>query len=232
MPDGSKDRPEPTENLSEDSALALLKNRNPSVGTVERIRKDARLLKSRKVIVALVSHQKTPRHVSVPLLRQLFTFDLMQVALTPTVPADVKKAAEEVLIARLESLSPGEKLSLARRASGRVAGVLLLDAELRVIEAALENPHLTEAALAASILRDSYSAALCEAVCRHSKWSLRRDVRLALLKAGKTPESFAAQIAASLPAELVRELLEISNLSAATKSRITEQLRAKEPSPQ
>ncbi len=91
--------------------------------------------------MALVEHPKTPRHISLPLVRQLYTFEVMQVALTPMVPADLKLAADEVLCNRLETISPGEKLTLAHRASGRVAGELLRDGEARVVHAALENPQ-------------------------------------------------------------------------------------------
>ena len=104
-------------------------------------------MKSRKVKLGVVEHPRTPRHISIPMVRNLFTFDLMQVALTPVVPADIKIAAEESLINRLERLSQGERLSLARRASGGVAAELLLDPEPRVIHAALENSRLTEAAV-------------------------------------------------------------------------------------
>jgi hypothetical protein len=38
----------------------------------------------------------------------LFTFDLMQVALTPVVAADIKRAVEEQILLRIESLSAGE----------------------------------------------------------------------------------------------------------------------------
>ena len=93
--------------------------------------------------VALVCHPHTPRRVSVPLARQFYTVDLLKVALSPSVPADVKVAADEMLIARLKTITLGERLSLARRASGRVAGSLLLDSETRVMQSALQNPRLT-----------------------------------------------------------------------------------------
>src|SRR5208283_4846940 len=75
------------------------------------------------------SHPQTPRHVSVPLARQFYTFDLVKVALSPSVPADVKVAVDDVLISRLKMVTAGERLTLARRASGRVAAALLGDLE-------------------------------------------------------------------------------------------------------
>ena len=105
------------------------------------------------MLLGLATHPRTPRHVTIPLLRRLFTFDLMQVALTPTVAADVKRAAEEQLLHRMESLSSGERISLARRASGRVAAALLLDAEPRVVSTALDNSHLVEALVVTALMK-------------------------------------------------------------------------------
>ncbi len=133
-------------------------------------------MKSRKVQLAVAQHPKTPRHVSLPLLRHLFTFELMQVTLNPVGLADIKKAAEDALLHRLETISLGERVSLALRASGNVAGELLFDSELRVLQAALENPRLTEAGVVKALLSPGASALLVQAVCEHPKWSLRKDV--------------------------------------------------------
>src|ERR1700733_15143974 len=112
--------------LTEDLALSLLKRADLHPEVLERLAKNASALKSRKLRIALASHPRTPRHVSVPLARQLYTFDLMKVALSPSAPADVKVAVDDILIARLETVTLGERLTLARRASGRVAAALLL----------------------------------------------------------------------------------------------------------
>ena len=139
--------------LTEDLALVLLKQSDLPTQVLDRLSRNSGVMKSRKVKLALVEHPRTPRHISVPMVRHLFTFDLMRVALTPVVPADIKMAAEESLINRLERLSQGERLSLAHRASGRVAAVLLLDPEPRVIHAALENSRLTESAVIKALMR-------------------------------------------------------------------------------
>ena len=115
--------------FTEDLALALLKRADLPPEALEQIAKNASALKSRKVKIALVSHPHTPRHVSVPLARQFYTFDLMKVALSPRAPADVKVAVDNVLISRIKTVTLGERLTLARRASGRVAAALLLDVE-------------------------------------------------------------------------------------------------------
>jgi hypothetical protein len=203
--------------LTEDLALALLKQSDLPTRVLDRLSRNRGIITSRKVKLALVEHPRTPRHISIPMVRHLFTFDLMQVALTPVVPADIKMAAEESLVNRLERLSQGERLTLAHRASGRVAAVLLLDPEPRVIHAALENSRLTESAVIRALMRRDAPAAFVSAVCHHSRWSPRREIRIALLRNEKTPLSRALEFSRSLPPALVREILHGSHLPAVTK---------------
>ena len=185
--------------------LALLA-RNPSVAT------------SRKVLLGLATHHRTPRHITIPLLRRLFTFDLMQVALTPTVAADIKRAAEEQILNRLESLSLGERISLARRASGRVAAALLLDTEPRVISTALDNSRLVEAAVVTALMKHNSPESLFALVSEHPKWSLRKEVQIALLRSEKTPMERGIEFARNFSAEFLREIVPESRVAAFTQT--------------
>src|SRR3984893_11943740 len=115
--------------LTEDFALALLKRADLPPEIIEQLAKNTNALKSRKAKIGLARHPHTPRHVSIPLARQFYTFDLMKVALSPNVPADVKATIDNMLISRLKTLTLGERITLARRATGRVAAALLLDVE-------------------------------------------------------------------------------------------------------
>ena len=214
--------------LGEDLALGLLKRTDLPAEVLERLCKNGSVMKSRKVKLAVAEYPKTPRHISLPLLSQLFTFDLMQVALAPVTPADVKRAADEVLIRRLEGIPLGERISLARRASGRIAGALLLAPELRVIAAALENPRLTEAPVIKALTRTDAPAGLIEAVCLDPRWSCRREVRVALLRSEKTPLARALEYARSLPPVLVREVLQTSRLPGSIKASLMRQLQLDE----
>jgi hypothetical protein len=213
--------------LTEDAALALLKRADLPPEILERLSKNGSLAKSRKLRLALVTYAKTPRHVSLPMVRHLYTFDLMKVALTPAVPADVKIAADEVLVGRMETISLGEKLSLAHRGSGRVAGALLVDADARVMQAALENPRLTEASIVKAIVRAGTTQALVDMLCRHSKWSLRQEVRIALLRNGRISLARAVEFARGLPPTQLREILQASRLPARTKSALLRELGTK-----
>lgn len=211
--------------LTEDQALALLKRSDLQAEVLEQLSKNGSVMKSRKVKLAVAKHPRTPRHVSLPMVRHLFTFDLMLVALTPAVAADIKKAADESLINRLETVSAGEKLTLARRGSGAVAAALLHDAEARIVQAALENSRLVESTVIRAIVKSGAPAIFVRAVCDHPKWSLRREVRVALLRNEKTPFGHALEFARGLPAALVREVLHASRLPKAVKASILQELK-------
>jgi len=221
--------------LTEDLALALLKHADLPTEVLEQLAKNSNVLTSRKVRIALASHPHTPRHVSVPLARQFYTFDLMKVALSPRVPADVKVAIDDVLISRLKTVTVGERLTLARRASGRVAAALLLDVEhvdgkiidakavartTRVLQTALENPRLAEALVINSVLRPAASTALVQAVARHAKWSRRREIRAALLRTEHLSLARALEFSREIPAQTLQELLASSRLPAQIKHQL------------
>src|SRR5271154_2450719 len=169
----------------------------------------------------------------------------MKLALAPVVPADIKVASDDALISRLKSVTRGERLTLARRASGRVAAVLLLDLENmdgkprrgkrqdaeissrenRVMLTALENPRLTEALVISAVLRPAANAALVDAVAHHTKWSRRREVRGALLRTEHLSLARALEFSSEIPPQRLEEVLRSSRLP----DKIKDQLRQQNP---
>jgi hypothetical protein len=213
--------------LNEDLALALLERRDLPPETLEEFGRDPAAVKSRKVCVALAAHPRAPRHLVLRLLRHFYTADLMQFALRPSVAADLKHFAAEQLVVRLPSVTLGERVMLARRASETVAAAFLLDKESRVSHSALENPRLTEAAVIKALLRQNAGAAFVEAVCHRAKWSVRREVRLALLRSPHTPLARALEFARNLPAPLLSDVLHTSRLPEKIKTYLRENLKQK-----
>jgi hypothetical protein len=237
--------------VTEDLALALLKHAALAVEILERLAKNPNAIKSRKVKIALASHPHTPRHVSVPLARQFYALDLMKVALLPGVPADVKVAVDDILISRLNTVTTGERLTLARRASGRVAAALLQDVtgldgktvnrksdsemknaqsvarKTRVMQTALENPRLSEALVIKSVLHPAASAALVHAVSQHTTWSRRREIRAALLRTEYLSLARALEFSREIRAPLLQEVLASSRLPSGIKNQLLREKAAK-----
>jgi hypothetical protein len=206
--------------LTEDLALALLNHRDLPREALEALSKNGQLARQRKVRLAIVVHPRTPRHVSVPIIRHLHTFELMQVALLPVVPPDVKRAAEEVLISKLANISSGERSTLARRSSGRVAAALLLDKEERIMQAALANPQMTELFIVRALKAEHGTELLAPAVSRHQKWSYRNDVKAALLGNKSTPAARLIQLAGELPINLIKEVLRNGRLNSQARNSL------------
>lgn len=204
--------------LTADLALATVKDRNLPPEVIEQISRNTALMKSRKVRVALVAHPRTPRRIALRLIRELYTFDLMQFSLIPAVAADLKRVADELLVARLASITLGERIALARRSSAMVAAALLLDRESRVWQTALENPRVNEAAIVKALLRPAATPAFVKAVCHHAKWSLRPEIRMALLRNEYTPMARALEFARRLPPAQLRDILHASHLPEKIKS--------------
>ena len=204
--------------LSEDLALAQLKDHELSSEAIEQISRNAAAMRSRKVRMAVAAHARAPRRVALRVVRELYTFELMQFALTPTAPADLKHVADELLLGRLASVTLGERISLARRSSSTIAGGLLLDKEARVWQTALENPRLTEAGIVKALQRTGASRAFVEAVCHHAKWSPRLEIRVALLRNARTPANKAIEFAQRIPPRQLQDILHTSKLPERVKS--------------
>jgi hypothetical protein len=175
-------------NLGEPELLILLKRKDLPREAVQGIASRTEAGHSYRIKLSIVRHPRCPRQLALPLLKFLFLFDLLKVCQSPAVPADIKMVAEEMILKRSEGIPRGEKISLARRATGRVAASLLFSHDMELIEAALDNPFLTEAHLLKVLSRtDGVDELLVEKVARHAKWSHRYHIRLSLLRIPSLP---------------------------------------------
>lgn len=173
--------------LEEQDLLRLLERKDLPAEVVREIAEHREAGKSYGVRLALARHPRTPRLVSMPMLKFLHLFDLVRVSQSPAVPADVKMAAEDAVLKRLESIPRGERITLARRASGRVAAGLLRTSDRELIRAALDNTFLTEAHLVRVLSHREVTVEVVEAVTLHEKWSRRYHLRLSLIRHPLTP---------------------------------------------
>ena len=102
-------------NFAETHASLLLERLDLSANLLSALAAQKKWLATESVRLRLARHPRTPRRVAIPLLRQLFLFDLVQLSLLPSVPAEIRRVAEEIIITRVPHLAVGEKLTLARR---------------------------------------------------------------------------------------------------------------------
>jgi hypothetical protein len=212
--------------LTADLALSVLKDRNVAGEMIEQINRNAGVMKSRKLRLAVAGHPRTPRRIALRLIRELYTFDLLQFSLLPAVASDLKRIADELLVARLASVSLGERISLARRSSARVAAALLMDGEPRVWRTALGNPRLAEAAIVKALLRANSGAPFVDAVSRHAKWCLRPEIRMALLRNAHTPLARALEFARGVPSAQLHDVLHTSRLPEKIKAYLGKEMKS------
>jgi len=193
--------------LDETKLCQLLERKDLPGEILEEVGRRKHLLKNYRVKRALAFHPRAPRLISLRLLRDLYLMDLVQVTLSPGVPAELKRNAEEQLLARLPQLPLGQKITLARRGPARVTGALLAEGHAQVISIALNNPNVTEAQVLRVLSREKLPTALIPAISQHRKWSVSYNVRLALVR---HPSSPLATILAYLPEITVSDLRELA----------------------
>lgn len=184
----------------------LLARKDIPAEILEEIGARKALLKSYAVKKALLFHPKAPRLVALRMIKDLYLMDLVQFALFPAVAAELKRYAEEQVMARLPQLPLGQKITLARRGPARVAGALLAEGNAQVLPIALENPYLTEAQVLKALARDKVSTSVVQALARHAKWSRSYHVRLALVRHPATPVSVVLGFLPLLTVSDLREL--------------------------
>jgi hypothetical protein len=194
--------------LDEAQLCMLLERKNLPGEVLEEVARRRPLLKSYRVKRALAFHPRTPRLVSLRLIRDLYLMDLVQVALLPGVSAELKRNAEDQLLARLPQLPLGQKITLARRGPARIAGALLAEGHTQVISIVLDNPYMTEAQILKALSREKLPIAVIPAIIQHRKWSITYNVRLALVRHALSP---LATILGYLPELTVSDLRELAS---------------------
>ena len=192
--------------LADAELLLLLARRVVPAEGLEEIGARKALMKSYALKKALLFHPKAPRLVALRLLKDLYLMDLVQFALSPAVLAELKRYAEEQVVAKLPQLALGQKITLARWGPARVAGALVAEGHAQVLPIALNNPFLTEAQVLKALARDKVSTTVVQALARHPKWSQSYHVRLALVRHPATPVSVVLGFLPILTVNDLREL--------------------------
>ncbi|HMD40232.1 MAG TPA: hypothetical protein VKH15_13190 [Candidatus Acidoferrum sp.] len=193
--------------LDEAQLCMILERKNLPGEILEEVARRKPLLKSYRVKRGLAFHPRTPRLVTLRLLRDLYLMDLVQLTLLPGIPTELKMNAEDQLISRLPQLPLGQKITLARRGPARLAGALLADGHAQTVPIVLDNSHLTEAQVLKVLSREKLPPGVVREIGRHRKWSITYNVRLALVR---HPSSPLATILAYLPELTVSDLRELA----------------------
>lgn len=151
-----------------------------------------------RVLAAIVTSPRAPRALCLRLVGALSWRELAAVAATMRLPAAVRARAESLLADGLDAMRLGDRVTLARLATGALLPALLADGEPRVVEAALVNPRLREEDLVRALRRVDVARVLVEAAAASPRWGRDYAVRLALALNPRTPLALGLQQLSSL----------------------------------
>jgi hypothetical protein len=198
--------------VDETHILLLLKRKDLPGILLEEIARKKIWHGSYRVRFSLAAHPHTPRTVATRLLRELHLMDLVRVSRLPTTPPEVRRLAEDRILAQLPQVPLGLKLMLARRGSGRVAAGLIAHGPLTAMKVALDNAFLTEAQLLRTLAKEDITPQTIAAIARHKKWSNLLNVRVALVLHTHTPLESVLTFLRDLPRKAIQDLLETAQL--------------------
>jgi hypothetical protein len=202
----------------EDALMAL---HNPFLDTdgVGTLLEQERLLGSYRLRRELATHRLTPEARALQLVATLFWRDLVDVQRDARVSPRLRRAAEKHLAARLPGLSQGEKIAMARRASGPLIEELGAERHARVVAALLENPRCTEGMVTRIAGRPGAAPEVLEVVARARRWSSRVEVRRALCLNPAAPVGVVLPLLPSLAKGDLRRVARLPSLAATVRRR-------------
>jgi hypothetical protein len=210
--------------MQEPQVSRLLERLDLSAELLENVAKEGKWSSSESVRIRLARHPHTPRRVALSMLRQLFLFDLVRVSLLPSAPADIRRAAEELIIARLPHLPIGEKLTLARRGPARVAGAVLAEGHPQAVKLALANSFLTESQVLKILAKRELPERVVVAIAQHPKWSVQYNVRVALVRHPHTPVPALLEFLPDLTLGDLQDVEGLEQLTAHSRKYVQQEL--------
>ena len=211
--------------LDEGHLTLLLKHRDLAEDILAAIAGHPLAEGSHNLKVALVHHPATPIHIVPTLIPHLYLFELVAVCFLPGVTPDQRVAAERAILQRLPAVPLGSKITLARRATADVLEALLLEGNVRLTAACLDNPRLRESSLFRFLNGQGADAETISAIARHPRWKNRPNLRLAILKNSRTPLIWFTVMLPTLPLVEVKNLRVSGRLSAGQKECVAEELK-------
>lgn len=148
-------------------------------------------MKYPRVQFYFVNNPKTPPAEAMNYIRHLFWRDLNFVLTNIKLATEVRHLAESVVIQRLPTMATGDKITLARITAGDVLKTMRLEKDSRIINALLQNPRITEEDVLFIVNKPKTPSPVLEVIAKSSKWSCRKEVKIALIRNNATPLSQA-----------------------------------------
>lgn len=191
-----------------DEACRLLRARRISAEALSRIASDGRLLASYEVCLRTVLRPELPLAAGLPLLGSLRWRDLARVMDDVRLFAPLRARAEQLLSERIEEMTSGEKVTLARLASRVLIRRLRDSYDARVVAALLSNPRTIEEDALRIARSESSPRRVLAALARSERWAERHAIRLALAQNPRCPPADALRALRGLRARDLEKVAE------------------------
>jgi hypothetical protein len=154
--------------------------------------------------------------------------DLVRISVAPACPVELRRLAEDRVLAQLAQLPLGQRLTLALRGSARVAAGILAQGPPEASRRALDNTHLTESQLLKTLSRDELTLPILGLVAAHAKWVNFANVRMALLRHPNIAPEIIPALAEKLTRSQTEDLLALPQLSVRTRELLRHELSRRE----
>jgi len=213
--------------FDETHVCLLLQRKDLSGALLEEISKRKTWRGAYRVRLGLAAHPHTPRLIAMRMLRDLHLMDLVRIALLPTSSMELRRLADERVLARLPQLPLGHKLMLARRGSARVAAGLIAEGTTQAALVALDNVFLTESQLLKALAGQALPSRIVGSVAKHDKWSKLINVRVALLRHPRVPSERVPALVRGLPRREIVDLLRLTRVVGYVRAQLREELATK-----
>jgi len=184
--------------LLEDEAIAVLDNTYVTPAICQQIAQNQRLTGFYSVRLKLVALKHTPQAHAVKFVHYLYWSDLVRLSVDMKVNAPVRRAIDTILVHKVDKLTLGERITVAKRCSHALIKALLFDPDPKVFEALLINQRLREDDLLLIAGSERATPTHLQLLADDRKWSYRYNIRKALVMNPLTPRSAAASMLRSL----------------------------------
>jgi len=185
--------------LGDEEMRLMLRNHRTSPGLLTRIGGDRRWTRNSEVRRLLVQHPQVPMALARSLLSHLFWKDLLEVCVNLRVHPVIRRQCERMLQVRVEELTLGEKIALARRVPRGVVSSLIHSDDSRLLRSLLGNLTLIEQDTVNIAGAAKTGSDVLAHLAGHPRWGVRRAVRQALIRNPRTPVPVALGLIGGLP---------------------------------
>ena len=122
-------------------------------------------------------------------------------------------------------MATGDKITLARITAGDVLKTMRLEKDSRIINALLQNPRMTEEDILFIVNQPKTPSPILEVIAKSSKWSCRKEVKIALLRNSATPLSQAIALISGLLSTDLKMLISDQKVKLALRKMMETKLK-------